>query len=504
MNAHDNAVCAVHGVKKNYGGVKALVGVDLTVYPGTVHAVVGENGAGKSTLMKILVGAEQPDAGTMTVAGQTRRFQNVKEANHHGMAIVFQELSLFPHLDVLTNLFPLREPRRYGLTDRAAMRREAQPVLDELGVHVDLDAPVEQLTLGEQQLVEIAKALLADAKVLIFDEPNSALNAAETERLFRIIRELRERGVAILYISHRLEEVFEIADVITVMRNGEIVDTLQPGETSIPQVVSMMIGRDSGELSEFYARHESARVEGEPLRLNDVSIPGMVDHVSLSAYPGEIVGLAGLEGSGVSAVLDVVFGLQPVASGSVTLPNGHAAPRNIPAAVHAGIALIPADRRNEGLMLGQDVISNLSQITAGVLGRLGFFIQEKTMREQAQARSGSLNIKMDSLDEPVSNLSGGNQQKVVIGKWLEANPTIVLLSDPTRGVDVGAKAEIYHIIHDLAAQERIVLFTSTELPEFVHLCDRVIVFYRGRVVGELQADDLSTQKLLEAINTGTL
>ena len=493
---------ALTGVTKHYGGVTALAGVDFAVHPGIVHAVVGENGAGKSTLMKIMAGAEQPDSGQLVLKGSRVHFRNVKQANDRGIAIVFQELSLFPELDVLSNLFILREPISRGVLQRGEMERRARPVADELGLHVPLSAAVRRLTLGEQQLVEIAKALLADANVLIFDEPNSALNAAETERLFGVLRQLRARGVAVLFISHRLEEVFEIADVITVVRNGLIITTTDRASATIPQIVSQMIGRTYSEVTT--RRRSGSRPAGDALKLDGVSVAEAVEDVSLVASPGEIVGLAGLEGSGVAAVLDCIFGLAPLRAGCVTLPDGRSAPRSIPEAVHAGVAMVPADRRDEGLMLGQDILSNITQVTAGALHRFGFILRRDQMAQAAESRSRDLHIVADSMAGPVSSLSGGNQQKVVIAKWLEADPRVVLLNDPTRGVDVGAKEEIYTIIESLAAVGRIVLFTSTELSEYVRLCDRVIVFYRGRTCGELAGSEISTHRLLEAINTGRL
>jgi ABC-type sugar transport system ATPase subunit len=496
------AACAVSGVKKSYGGVRALVGVDLSVYPGHVHAIVGENGAGKSTLMKALVGAVQPDDGSIYVGGQEVSFANVKEANEHGVAIVFQELSLFPELDVLANLFLKREPLRFGLIARQRMRRQANPVLAELGLsHLDLDAPVSDLTLGEQQLVEIAKALLAEARILIFDEPNSALNAAETERLFTIIRGLRDRGVAVIYISHRLEEVFEIADIITVMRNGEIVDTVRRDQTTIPEIVRMMIGREP---TEFYTARNRYTGDTGSLRIENVTVEGKVKDVNLTAAAGEIVGLAGLEGAGAQTILHIIFGTESVTQGDIFLPDGRSVPRSIPAAVEASIAYVPADRRHGGAMLQRTVLENLSLVTAGALGRFGFFLRQSQLEKRTRDRCTSLNIVMESIKSPVDQLSGGNQQKVVLGKWLEAAPNVVLLNDPTRGVDVGAKEEIYHIIRELADEGRVVLFTSSELPEFVHLCDRVVIFYKGQIVGEFSADALTEQKLLEAINTGQL
>jgi ABC-type sugar transport system ATPase subunit len=497
----DRAVCALSGVEKRFGGVVALAGVDLEVRPGLVHAIVGENGAGKSTLMKIIAGAETPDAGQVSMNGDDVHFGSVKVANDHGVAIVFQELSLYSELDVLANLFMQREITRLGLVQRGEMRRRAAPVLEELGLEVDLDTPVGSLSLSEQQLVEIAKALLADASVLILDEPNSALNAAETKRLFKIVRGLRTKGVAVLFISHRLEEVFEIADVITVMRNGRVVTTMSAEGSTIPDVISLMIGRRYSEVAPA-ASH--ADYQSPALRLRNVTVRGQVEDVTLSVAPGEVVGLAGLEGSGVSAVLETIFGIERPASGTITLPDGRTAPRSIRESVRAGIAMVPADRRHDGLMLSADILTNIAQVTAGTLGRFGFYLRQGQIEERANARIGDLDIVAGSVRSPVNELSGGNQQKVVIAKWLEADPRVVLLNDPTRGVDVGAKEEIYEIVRGLAAEKRIVLFVSTELPEYVHLCDRVLIFYRGRVCGELQRGAISTHVLLEAINTGDI
>jgi ABC-type sugar transport system ATPase subunit len=492
--------CSVSNVKKNFGGVKALVGVDLEIYPGRVHAIVGENGAGKSTLMNVLVGAVQPDEGYVTVNGDLVQFTNVREANQHGIAIVFQELSLFPDLDVLANLFLGREATHLGLISRNEMKRQAAPVLQQIGLsHVSLDRPVGTLNLDEQQLIEIAKALLADSRILILDEPNSALNAGETERLFDVIRDLRDQGTAIIYISHRLEEVFQISDIITVMRNGEVVATLERSRSSISEIVSLMIGRKP---TEFYAQRAGYTGERKTLSLAGVTVSGKVNDVCLAAASGEVIGLAGLEGAGVQTIFEVMFGIWPAYEGKIVLPDGKSAPRSVPEAVRTGIAFVPADRRKAGAMLRQSVLENLNLITAGALGRFGFVLRHNRLEERAAKRRQALNIVMDTLDSPVSQLSGGNQQKVVLGKWLEADPDVVLLNDPTRGVDVGAKEDIYRIIHNLADEGRIVLFTSSELPEFVHLCDRVFVFYRGRVAGELPAGALSEQKLLEAINTG--
>jgi ABC-type sugar transport system ATPase subunit len=501
-------LCQVRGVSKSYGGVQALVEADLTLHQGRVHALVGENGAGKSTLMKIIAGAEQADEGEILFRQTPLTATNVAEANARGIQIVFQELSLFPDLDVLTNLFLGNESRRAGVVNRRQMRARARVVLDQIGLRVDVNEPVGSLTLGERQLVEIAHALLSDSELLILDEPNSALNAAETERLFTVIRQLRDRNVAIIYVSHRLEEVFAISDEISVLRNGQVISTRPVGNYSIGELVTEMIGRTP---SEFFAKREDVEgdVDGdiEPsqgLRLADVRVRGLAEPVNLKARRGEVVGLAGLEGAGVQAVLEAVFGMRPLLQGSMTLPNGKGAPRSVRQAVRSGVALIPSDRRNAGLMLDQSVLDNVSLVSAGTLGGFGWLPQRAMLERRVRARCEELNVKTPSVSTPVNQLSGGTQQKVVLAKWLETEPDVVLLDDPTRGVDVGTKPEIYRIAHRLAAQGRVVLFTSSELPEFASVCDRVLIFYRGRVCGELPREQLADGRLLAAINTGTV
>jgi ABC-type sugar transport system ATPase subunit len=468
--------CEARGVAKRYGGVRALAGVDLALRPGEVHALVGENGAGKSTLMKIIAGAERPDAGELAVAGAPVTFSSVAAANAAGIAIVFQELTTYPQLDVLSNLFIGHETRRLGLVRRREMKRRAAPVLEEIGLRVDLDRETGTLRLGERQLVEIARALLVESRVLILDEPNSALTAAETERLFGVVRGLRDRGVAVVYVSHRLEEVFAIADRITVLRNGAVVWGRPVDGLEIPDVVEAMVGRRPEEF--FGGAEDAPRVSGR-------------DDLGLR-----------LEGAGPEAVMEVIFGVRRPDAGRIVLPGGRAGPRSVAAAVRAGVALIPADRRRAGLMLEHSVVENVSLVTAGTLGRLGPLPRRAAMEARARHWCDALQIKVSSLSAPVSQLSGGTQQKVVFAKWLETDPKVLLLDDPTRGVDVGTKADIYEIGRRLAREGRIVLFTSTELPEFIAACDRVLVFYRGRVRGELAGEKLNQERLLHAINTG--
>lgn len=489
-------------VSKHFGGVQALSRADLTARAGSVHALVGQNGAGKSTFMKILVGAQSPDEGEIRIDGTPMHFRNIADARRVGVAIVFQELSLYPDLDVLTNLNTSDLPTRVKILDRQAMRRRVVPVLEQLSLGVDLDAPVGSLSLGEQQTVEIARALLTGSRILILDEPNSALNAAETARLFAIVRQLRDRGVAIVFVSHRLEEVFEISDEITILRNGAVVANSSIEAMSIDQVVRHMTGRDVPRRA--MARGGVSAASGEALEFEDVSASGTLTGVSFRAGAGEIVGLAGLEGSGAQEAMKLAFGLIAPDHGRVVMPGGQRAPGSVPAAVHSGIAYVPPDRRTEGLMLERSIAMNIGAVTAGALGSGGFVVRDGDLERGAGDQVARLCIVADSAAAPTDSLSGGNQQKVLLAKWLAADPKVVLLNDPTRGVDVGSKDDIHRIIRALAAEGRIVLFSSSDGMEYLGLCDRILVFYRGEMRGELSAGDWSEHGLLSAMNTGIL
>jgi ABC-type sugar transport system ATPase subunit len=499
--ADAEALATLRSVAKRYGGIQAVAGVDLDIYSGRIHAICGENGAGKSTLMRIVAGVERPDSGSVQFGGRP-----IDEARGHwnernAIAVVFQELSLFPDLDILANLFLRKEPLRLGLVDRRRMRALAAPIVAELGLAVDLDAPVRTLRLAEQQLVEIARALLTNARLLILDEPNSALTARESERLFAILRRLKLGGIAILFISHRLEEVFALCDWITVLRNGAKVRDISITHTSIGEIVVYMVGP----IRRSPPRNRSTSVNnGAALAFQQVSVDNQLFDVSFEARPGEVVGLAGLEGSGVTAPFDLLFGKSRQRQGEIRLPSGGRTPLSPHAAVAAGIALVPADRRTEGLSLDQDIVANMMAVAAGVLGRHGEWLRQADLDRRTTARANALHLVRDSLRQPARNLSGGNQQKVAIGKWLESDPQILLLDDPTRGVDIGAKSEIYRIIAQQAEAGRIVLFHSTELQEFAEVCHRVLVFYRGRVIGELAGTEISEHALLHAANVGEI
>ncbi|MFI6498224.1 sugar ABC transporter ATP-binding protein [Nonomuraea typhae] len=482
------------GIRKRFGGVVALDGARLDLRPGSVHALLGENGAGKSTLVEILAGALPPDEGELRLRGRPVRFATTREAVRQGVAVVSQEPGLFPDLDVLANLYPACELRRAGLfLDRPAMARKAAPVLAELEFTRPPTTRVGELSLAERQLVAIARALLEDPAVLILDEPTSALQADAAARLLRILAALRTRQVAVVYVSHVLEEVLQLCDEVTVLRDGRNVLTGTPmAELTLEKIVHAMVGsRPSAP-----AAPPRGTAGGPVLRLAGVSVPGRLDQVDLSAAAGEIVGLAGIAGAGQNAVLEVVCGLAAPSAGVLTYPGGRPRPRDLRQAVKAGVAVVPSDRRRLGLMLDRPLWENIAQVNTVALGRTGWWVRARDLREQASAAARRLRIGAGDPERRAGQLSGGNQQKVVFAKWLAAAPGLVLLDDPTRGVDVGAKAEMHAIVRELAAEGRIVLLTSTDPAELAGLCDRVLVFRRGRVAAELSGDRLSESAIL--------
>jgi ABC-type sugar transport system ATPase subunit len=494
---------AVRGLSRSYGGIRALIDMDLDVAPGTIHAVVGENGAGKSTLMKILAGAVRPDAGAISVGGEPVSFGSPQDARRHGVGIVYQELSLFPDRSILANLFPDQQPTRYGLVDTRAMREQATPMLRSIGLAADPDTLVGELGLAERQLVEICRVLVERPRLLILDEPNSALNERETRRLFAVLEDLVASGITVLYVSHRLEEVFAIATTITVMRNGRLVWTRDRTACTMPVVVEAMVGTSEREL--YPPRRTStealAPATSAALRVDGLTVDDELRDVSFEAHGGEIIGLAGLEGSGVATLLGVLFGTRHPSAGTVSLPDAGPAARSPTDAARRGVALVPADRRNQGLMLDRSVARNISLVAIGALPRREW-LRSSELTAAARRQIERLRINASGPSAAVGSLSGGNQQKVVVGRWLEVAPRVMLLDDPTRGVDVGAKREIYLLIRALADDGRIVLFRSTELPELVGLADRILVFHRGRLACSLAGSEATDHDVLHAINTG--
>ena len=506
------------GIEKSYGGVRALAGAGLTVRAGSVHALLGENGAGKSTLVKVIAGAVRPDAGTLRLDGREVSFDSTADAVRNGVAVVSQELSLFPDLDVLSNLFPMREPRRGPFVRRSAMAERARPVLAELGLDVSLRRPLGSLSLAERQLVEVAKALVTQPRVLILDEPTSALEQASTEALMKVLRVLRARQVAVLFVSHILEEVLALCDVITVLRDGRpVLEGVPRAELSASAIVDAMLGerrrgavpaapaataeRLAESVTDMLDVTESDRTDA--LELEAVTVAGRLDGVGLRAEPGEIVGLAGIAGAGHETVVELVSGQRRAEAGRVLLPGGRPVPRGLRGAIAAGVALVSGDRRRFGLMLDKPLWENIGQVRAVALAADGRLIRGRTLRARAREHVERLQVRATSVDEHAGRLSGGNQQKVVFAKWLDAQPTVLLLDDPTRGVDVGAKAEMHVLIRGAATAGAVVLLTSTDLDELAAVCDRVLVFYRGRICAELAGERLREHAILEAMNTGS-
>ena len=480
-------------VLKSFGGVRALKGVSLAVHPGEVLAVIGENGAGKSTLMKILAGVQGPDSGELLVDGKARRIGSVQEALSLGIALIHQELNLAETLDVGANIFLGREPRRFGLIDSARITREAARVLEQVGLAVRPDTLVSDLTIGQQQLVEIAKALSINARVLIMDEPTSSLSGHEAQNLLRLIGELRAKGVGIVYISHRLGEVHGLADRVEVLRDGENAGHLARTEISHGAMVKLMVGRD---LSQFYPHqvHPKGQVALEVCELRTRAHPKQTVNFSIRA--GEVVGMAGLVGAGRTEVLEALFGITPPLAGEV-LVAGETVKYDSPrGAIKAGLALVPEDRKHDGLVLEMGVRENLSLATLERDQSWGFLGRAKE-RALCEEMIPAMRIKTPNTEQPVQFLSGGNQQKVVIGKWLATRPKVLLLDEPTRGVDIGAKQEIYRLMEELAASGVAVLFVSSDLEEILGMSDRTLVLHEGRLSGELLRSELSEEAVMQ-------
>ncbi|MEV7008154.1 sugar ABC transporter ATP-binding protein [Streptosporangium sp. NPDC051022] len=509
------AILEARNIGKTYGGVVALKDAGIHVEAGSVHALLGENGAGKSTLIKIMSGAVAPDRGRLMLNGQDVRFRNTAEAAAKGVAVVSQELNLFPDLDVLANLYPVTGPRRGPFLDRAAMAEAAEPVLEQLGLRVSPRTPVGELSLAQRQLVEIARALLTGPRVLILDEPTSALEQASADRLLNVVRVLREHQVGVVFVSHILEEVMALSDVITVLRNGQVVmDAEDRRALSMPEVVTAMLGdrpvSARAEAPQAASRDgrtsggagEAGRTAGGELKIVNAGSRGVLTGVSLTVRPGEILGLAGLAGSGHQATLELVAGLRRADTGEVRLPSGRPAPRGLRRSIAAGVAVVSGDRRRYGLMLDKPIWENIAQVRAVALGRDGAFLRRAGLRARARDHGERMSLKCASVDQRTGLLSGGNQQKVVLAKWLDADPSVLLLDDPTRGVDVGAKAEMHTLIRSATQAGTVTLLCSTDVEELASLCDRVAVFYRGEVVATLEGDDLDQHRILEIMNTG--
>lgn len=479
-------------ITKTFPGVKALDDVSFDVHPGEVHALLGENGAGKSTLIKIASGVYQPDAGEIVVEGQTARFGSPRDAQEHGIATIYQELLLYPELSVAENIFMGHAPRtRLGAIDWPEMRKKAQELLASLNIHdLDVATKVGRLTVGNRQRVEIAKALSMNARVLIMDEPTAAITEADVERLFDIIRLLKGREVGIVYISHRLHEVFDIGDRVTVLRDGRYIATKAVAETTEDELVNMMVGRT---LDTMFPKLET-KVGDVVLEVRGLSRGRMVREVSFQLRAGEIVGMAGLVGSGRSEVAQTIFGLTPPQSGTILINGKEVKIKNPAQAMRYGIAYLPEDRGTQGLVRQMELRHNTSLTVLRELSRAGFINHQKEMA-LAQDMIEKLAIRAYSPLQIVGKLSGGNQQKVVVGKWLATRPRILIVDEPTRGIDVGAKAEIHRLLSELAQQGLAILMISSELPEIVGMSDRILVMREGRLVAEFTRAEATQENI---------
>ncbi len=505
MEAAVGPLFRMQAISKRYGGVKALEKAELTVEKGRIHAVLGENGAGKSTLIKIMAGVVRPDEGSMSLEGREVRFAEPAEANRAGIVCIFQELSLIPDLSVADNISISNPPKRFGLIDRKRQRRIAEEALARAGAEgIHPLAPVKDLPLSRRQMVEIAKALARDPRILILDEATSALTAADVSKVFDVLKRLRSEGLALLYISHRMHEIAELADECTVFRNGRNVATYKAGTKSDTEVVELMIGR---EYSHIFPPKPMALPTGKPpvLEARNLTWTNRLKDVSLSVRAGEIVGLGGLDGQGQRDLLLGLFGVLRGVSGEILI-DGRKVSISSPSVAKSrknGMALIPEDRKTEGLMLPMSVRDNLSFAALHRLSHAGL-IDRAAEAKAVEEMIRLLGIRTAGTDIPVGSLSGGNQQKVVIAKWLMVTPRIILLNDPTRGIDVGTKQEMYQLLRKLADSGAAIVFYSTDYDELIGCCDRVLVFYDGAVRRVLAGAEITERSLISsALNIPT-
>lgn len=493
-----NPIISLKNVHKSFGGVSVLNGVDFDLQKGSVHALVGQNGAGKSTMMKILTGVYTCDSGAIYIDGSKVKMNSYSDAVSHGISLIFQELSLIPTLTVAENIFLNREILEGPFLDKKSMERKAHKLLQSLDIDVDVHSRVEDLDVGVCQMIEIAKALSVNAKVLILDEPTASLSEKETAHLFTLINSLKQRGVSMIYISHRMAEIFKICDTITVLRNGSIVTTKPTRDYSLTGLIEDMIGRKTAALTT--ADEELAsKCTGRPLMtVEHLNCGSRLKDVSFELREGEVLGLAGLMGSGRTEVVESLFGLNKDASGQVTINGQPYEIKGVRHAIDSGLALIPEDRRREGLVLMHSVEENLIVPIFDKLKR-GLLLESKKVADIAERSISDMAIKTHSRKTPAFNLSGGNQQKIVVGKWLNSAPSVLLLDEPTAGVDVGSKREIIDKVRDFVGENRAALFISSDILELISACDRFIVFYDGKVTATYNRSEITEEVLQYAI-----
>ena len=490
-----DVILTMKGIDKSFPGVHALDHVDLEVRRGEVHALMGENGAGKSTLMKVLTGIYSKDEGTITFEGKEVEFTNPREAQDAGIVIVHQELNMLGHLTVAQNIFIGREFMKGKFIDDKRMNEEARKLFDQLGIDIDPTETMSRLTVGKQQMCEIAKAISHDAKVIIFDEPSAALTEAEIEELFKIIRDLRERQLGIVYISHRMDEIKVITDRVTVMRDGGYVGTLITKDCTKEDIINMMVGRVIYE----DPKTESQVAKDAPvvLKVEHLNAGRMVQDVSFELHKGEILGFSGLMGAGRTETMRALFGADPKQSGDIYI-NGEKVDIKTPKdAVSHGIGYLSEDRKRFGIIVDKTVAENSTMASLDEYMK-GLFIDKKKEKEVAQKYVDILKTKTPGVDQLVVNLSGGNQQKVVIAKWLVRNCDILIFDEPTRGIDVGAKSEIYHLMNELVAEGKSIIMVSSEMTEILRMSDRIVIMCEGRKTGELGIEEATQERIMHA------
>ncbi|POH62916.1 sugar ABC transporter ATP-binding protein [Cryobacterium zongtaii] len=487
-----NPLITLQNVTKTFGQVTVIQDVTVSVYPGQVQVLLGENGAGKSTLIKMVAGVYQPDGGQILVDGAVTSLPSTRAAEEHGIATIHQELNLVATMSVAENVMLGRMPTKLGMVDRKELRRQARAALALIGLEIDVDTPVGQLGIARQQLVEIAKALSINARVLILDEPTAALTRHETQALFAVMADLRKRGVGMLFISHHLDEIAEVGDTVTVIRDGHFIAEV-PASTPEDELVKLMVGRSIED--QFPRRADETPALTEVLTVTNLTSAGQFDDISFSVRAGEVLGIAGLVGAGRTELIRAIAGADKYDTGSVTVRGAQLPKGDIQAAIRAGIGHVPEDRKGQGLVLDASVNDNLGYATLASSAKLGL-ADFTGQRRRAEAVAEKLRIRMHTIDQPIRSLSGGNQQKAVFGRWIIAASTVLLLDEPTRGVDVGAKVEIYELMNSITAAGGAIVMVSSELPEILGMSDRILVMRDGRLAGELSAADATQDTVM--------
>jgi inositol transport system ATP-binding protein len=484
----------IEGIRKAFPGVVALDNVRFRLHAGTVHALMGENGAGKSTLMKIIAGIYTPDQGEVRVKGRPLVLKGPLDALNNGIAMIHQELNLMPYMTVAENIWIRREPKtRLGFIDHGELRRRTQALFDRLVIDIDPEAEVRDLSIASRQMVEIAKAVSFNSDVLIMDEPTSALTETEVKHLFRIIRQLRAQGKGIVYITHKMNEFFEIADEVSVFRDGKYIDTKKSTEVTRDEIIHMIVGR---ELTQMFPK-ETVPIGAVVVSVKNLCVEGIFRDVSFDLRAGEILGLAGLVGSGRSNLAEALFGVVPATSGTISIEGVEVTIDSPARAMKCGMAFVTEDRKQTGCFLALDILANMDTAVLSTRHVRFGFVQGKALRNDCEEMRRKLRVKTPSLDEVIQNLSGGNQQKVLIGRWLLTKPKFLILDEPTRGIDVGAKAEIHRLVSRLAGQGVAVLMISSEMPEVLGMSDRVMVMHEGRMTGIVDRKDADQVRIME-------